>query len=570
MTRKQDVETARTAPLLGAAVDKLGDDLLFLPLGGSSEIGMNLNLYRCQGKWLIVDLGIGFADDRLPGVDIVLPDPTFIEQRRDDLLAIVLTHAHEDHLGAVAYLWPRLRCPIYATPFTAEVVRGKLQEAGLAAQAVVTEVPLGGRIDLDPFDIEFVSLTHSIPEPNALAIRTPEGMVLHTGDWKIDPDPLIGGAVDADKLRALGDEGVDAMICDSTNVFREGTAGSEAAVRESLTDLIAGRDQAVYVATFASNVARVETVAKAAEAAGRKVVVLGRGLDRMIRAARATGYLTDVGPFVSGRESDDIPDDRLLYLVTGCQGEPRAALARIARGEHPVTRIKPGDTVIFSSKIIPGNERQIGRLQNQLAHLEADVITERDEFVHVSGHAARDELSQMYQWLRPKIAVPTHGEARHLREHCRLARDTQVPETILLENGAVARLTPGNAGVVGHVETGYLIHEGGRLYPADGDLMRARKRMLFEGSVFATVVVNKRGELLADPQIDAKGTLDPELDADLLEMLSDAVARAVDGLDDEEVLDDDNVHEAARLALRRRLRQMRGKKPLIDIHVVRV
>lgn len=337
MTRKLDADTVRADNLVGASIDKLNDDLLFLPLGGSSEIGMNLNLYRCQGKWLIVDLGIGFADDRLPGVDIVLPDPTFIEQRRDDLLAIVLTHAHEDHLGAVAYLWPRLRCPIYATPFTAEVLRGKLQEAGLLSEVDLIEVPLGGRIDLDPFDIEFVSLTHSIPEPNALAIRTPNGMVLHTGDWKIDPDPLIGEAIDVDKLRALGDEGVDAMICDSTNVFRQGDAGSEAAVRESLTDLIAGRERAVYVATFASNVARVETIAKAAAAAGRRVVVLGHGLERMIRAARATGYLTDVGPFVSGRESEDIPDSQLLYLVTGCQGEPRAALARIARGEHPVT-----------------------------------------------------------------------------------------------------------------------------------------------------------------------------------------------------------------------------------------
>lgn len=295
MTRKLDADTVRADNLVGASIDKLNDDLLFLPLGGSSEIGMNLNLYRCQGKWLIVDLGIGFADDRLPGVDIVLPDPTFIEQRRDDLLAIVLTHAHEDHLGAVAYLWPRLRCPIYATPFTAEVLRGKLQEAGLLSEVDLIEVPLGGRIDLDPFDIEFVSLTHSIPEPNALAIRTPNGMVLHTGDWKIDPDPLIGEAIDVDKLRALGDEGVDAMICDSTNVFRQGDAGSEAAVRESLTDLIAGRERAVYVATFASNVARVETIAKAAAAAGRRVVVLGHGLERMIRAARATGYLTDVG-----------------------------------------------------------------------------------------------------------------------------------------------------------------------------------------------------------------------------------------------------------------------------------
>lgn len=566
MTRQKDdalPPTVRIEP---------GEELLFLPLGGANEIGMNLNLYGCRGTWVVVDFGLGFADDRLPGVDVVLPDIAFLEARRDAIAAIVLTHAHEDHLGAVPYLWRRLRLPIYATPFAAAVVRAKLKESGVSEREIdITEIPLGGRLQLGPFDMEFVSLTHSIPEPNAIAIRTPFGTVMHTGDWKIDPEPLVGDVTDEDRLREIGEEGVLAMVCDSTNVFREADAGSEADVRAKLGDLVKGRKGQVFVATFASNIARVETVVKAAADAGRKVVVLGRGLDRMIRAATETGYLDIADLLASDREAGRLPAERLLYLVTGCQGEPNAALARIARGEHPAADLREGDTVLLSSRQIPGNERKIGRLLNELARQGAEVITEKDADIHVSGHGGRDELARMYRWVKPRIAVPVHGEPRHLIEHVALARSLQVPEAVTVENGALIRLAPGTPGRVARIASGYLVADGTEILPADGEVIRARKRMLYEGAAFATVVVDQYGELKVDPRVALPGLVDPDdaedsLAADLVEDL----AEAIDGLDDDEVLKDERIHEVARLALRRRLRTRRGKKPLIDVHVVRI
>jgi len=398
------------------------DELVFLPLGGSNEIGMNFNCYGFgpphDRKWIIVDVGITFGDQTTPGVEVIMPDPSFIESFADDILGIVLTHAHEDHIGAVAWLWPRLEAPVYATPFTAYLLREKLRDADLLDEVNITEVPLGGRIQLGPFDIELITITHSIPEPNGLAIRTPLGAILHTGDWKIDSDPLLGGKTDIAAITRLGDEGVLAMVCDSTNVFVDGEAGSESEVRVAMNKLIGTLHGKVAVACFASNVARMDTAIRAAQANDRRVCLVGRSMHRMAAAARSVGFLKDVEEFVSDAEAGFFPEDKILFLCTGSQGEARAALSRIADGTHPHVSLGQGDHVVFSSRVIPGNEVAIRNLQNKLADKGVRLYTDRDHpGIHVSGHPCRDELKQMYQWARPQIAVPTHGERRHLIEH---------------------------------------------------------------------------------------------------------------------------------------------------------
>ncbi|HET9159283.1 MAG TPA: ribonuclease J, partial [Caulobacteraceae bacterium] len=409
------------------------DELVFLPLGGSNEIGMNFNLYGFgpahERKWIVVDVGVTFGDLSTPGVEVILPDPTYIEEHADDILGVILTHAHEDHIGAVAWLWPRLKAPLYATPFTAFILREKLREADLLDEAEITEVPLGGTISLGPFQVELITLTHSIPEPNGLAIKTPLGTILHTGDWKIDPDPLLGGVTDQGAIRKLGDEGVLAMVCDSTNVFVDGVAGSESEVRVALTKLIGSLKGKIAAACFASNVARMDTIIRAAQANDRRVCLVGRSMHRMAAAARHVGLFAGVQAFVSEDESGYFPADNILYLCTGSQGEPRAALSRIARGEHRHVSLGEGDHCIFSSRVIPGNEVAIRTLQNNLADRGVRLYTERDHpGIHVSGHPCRDELAEMYRWARPEIAVPTHGERRHLVEHAAFARDMQVPQ----------------------------------------------------------------------------------------------------------------------------------------------
>ncbi|MCH8238375.1 MAG: ribonuclease J, partial [Proteobacteria bacterium] len=429
------------------------DEFVFLPLGGAGEIGMNLNLYGLgppgDETWVMVDLGITFGDGAQPGVDVIMPDPGFIAERRDRLAGLVLTHAHEDHLGAVPYLWERLECPIYATPFTLSILRRKLSETDFAEKVEIIEVPLGGRFHVGPFDMELITLTHSIPEPNAIAIRTKFGTVLHTGDWKFDPDPVIGDSADEDALRRLGDEGVLALIGDSTNVFTPGESGSEADLLASLTSLIGACEKRVAVACFASNVARLETISRAAQANGRDVVLAGRSLWRIDAAARENGLLEDIPAFIEAEDSGHLPDDKVVIICTGSQGEPRAALWRIASDDHPHVTLSEGDTVIFSSRIIPGNETSIGRLHNQLVRLGVKVIDTTDHFVHVSGHPARDELARMYQLARPKVAIPVHGELRHLVEHAKLARECQVADAIVVENGTMVRLGPGDPGIAG-------------------------------------------------------------------------------------------------------------------------
>ena len=544
-------------------------EFVFLPLGGAGEIGMNLNLYGFEGQWLMVDLGITFADETLPGIDLVLPDTTFIEGQRDRLAGLVLTHAHEDHLGAVPYLWERLQCPVYATPFAAAMLRTKLKEAGLLDRVPVHIVKYGESITLGPFTVTYIGITHSIPEGSSLTIKTAAGTVLHTGDWKLDPEPLVGKPTDEAALRRAGDDGILAMVGDSTNVFNPGTSGSEAAVRESLMSLAADRRGRIVIATFASNVARIATIAAVAAATGRALAVIGRSLHRTIEAARSCGYLADVGPFLDGEEAGYLPRENVLLICTGCQGEPRAALSRIAEGDHRDISLDAGDTVIFSSKIIPGNERPIGRVCNLLARDGIEVLTERDHMVHVSGHPARDELAQYYAWARPQIAIPVHGEARHLAEHAQLARDQGVPQAIVVENGAVVRLAPGPAGIVDHVPVGRLVVDGRVLVGVDDVSIRERRRLMHHGQVAVTVVVDAAGKIVGAPVANAHGLAIGDAEG-IVDVLTGEVTTALAGLTRQGRGEDSTVDHIVRRAVNRIVRGTTGKRPLIDVNVVRL
>ena len=552
---------------------KKPDELVFLALGGAGEIGMNLNLYGLGPPggetWIMVDLGITFANGSQPGIDVILPDPAFIVERRDKLAGLVLTHAHEDHLGAVPYLWERLRCPIYATPFTLSILRRKLAETDFADEIEIIEVPLGGRFTVGPFDMELITLTHSIPEPNAIAIRTELGTVLHTGDWKFDPNPVVGDCADLDALKRLGDEGVLALICDSTNVFTPGDSGSEADLLESLSKLIGQCRGRVAVACFASNVARLETIARAATANGRDVVLAGRSLWRINEAARENGYLADIAAFIDEEDSGHLPDDKALIICTGSQGEPRAALSRIAAGEHANVTLKAGDTVIFSARMIPGNEAGIGRLHNQLVRNGITVITDKDHFIHVSGHPARDELTRMYQLSRPRIAIPVHGERRHLEEHADLARQCQVATAIAAENGSMIRLAPGRPGISGEVPAGRLALDGNRLVPMSGELIRGRNRALYNGLAVITLALDENGEAAARPEFSTAGLLEAG-EEDIAEAAIEAALDAVRELKAKKRMDDDIVREAVRIAVRRAFRKTLEKRPVTIVHLIRV
>ncbi len=546
------------------------DELLFLPLGGSGEIGMNLNLYGHAGKWLMLDLGVSFGDDSTPGIDVVMPDPQFIAERAADLAGIVLTHAHEDHIGAVPYLWQRLRCPLFATPFTASVLRRKLAEASLEQEAKITIIPMSGSREIGPFTVELITLTHSIPEPNAVVIRTPLGAVLHTGDWKLDPEPLVGETTDVAALRRLGDGGVLAMVCDSTNVFVSGTSGSEADVRDSLMDLVGRLKNRVAIGCFASNLARVETIARVAAAHDRHCALIGRSLWRMLESAQENGYLTDLPKFVTEHDIGYFPRENILMICTGSQGEPRSALTRIARGEHPHVTLEEGDAAIFSSRVIPGNELSINRLHNDLAKRGVEVITDRDEHVHVSGHPARDELAEMYQMVRPRIALPVHGEARHIQEHVTFAKACQVPEALAPENGMVIRLAPGPAEIVARVPSGRLALDGKVLVPADSEAIRHRHRLSYNGVIMGSVVIDASGLLLAPPQISFEGLLEAEHAAGAIIEIRAAIVEAIGDLPKSKRADDAEVGEAARLAARRWYHKTYDKKPVTKVHIIRV
>lgn len=552
-------------------------ELVFLPLGGSGEIGMNLNAYGYgppdARQWIVVDIGVTFGrEDDVPGVELVLPDPTFLERERDNILAIVLTHAHEDHIGALPWLWPRLKAPVYATPFTAALVREKLREQGLLERVPLTEVPLKGQLTLGPFEIDFVTLTHSIPEPNGLAIRTPLGLVWHTGDWKIDPDPLIGETTDEAKLRAMAEEGVLAMVCDSTNVFVEGATGSEADVRKKLTEVISRCTGRVAVTAFASNVARVETALLAARAAGRTPCLVGRSMHRIYNAAKSVGLLRDAPQIIDEEEAGGLPDENVLFLCTGSQGEPRAALTRIARGEHRHVALRQGDTVIFSSRVIPGNEEAIHQLYEAFIARGVELITADDAPVHVSGHPARDELKQMYRWARPRIAIPVHGERRHIREHVKLAQALQVPEAVAPHNGDMIRLAPGPAAVVDEVPAGRLYVDGASIIETDDDAIRDRLRLGAEGAVNIALALNGKNAIAAGPNVTVRGLAmadeeDMELALEELERVAEAAFARMSHAGRQE---DEAIEAALVRSVRKAAEKLWRKRPLVDVTVLRL
>ncbi len=541
-------------------------ELVLLPLGGAGEIGMNFNAYGFgpphERRWIVVDCGVLFGrETTTPGVDVIMPDIRFLAEQRENVLAIVLTHAHEDHIGAIAHLWPQLGCPLYATPFTARLIEGKLDEAGLSDRVRVRQVPLGGHVGIGPFEIDFISITHSIPEPNALAIRTPLGVVVHTGDWKLDPEPMLGAATDENALKTLGDAGVLATVCDSTNALVSGTSGSEARVRQSLTELIGTLKGRVAVTAFASNVARLDTVAKAARAHGREIALVGRSMHKMFAAARETGYQSDFPATLDEAEAAQLPPRRVLYLCTGSQGEPRAALPRVAAGDHPNVSLGRGDAVIFSSRIIPGNELAIFELHNKLAALGVEVLTEQDHFVHVSGHPCRDELAEMYRWTRPQIAVPVHGELRHMSEHARLARALQVPQAVVVQNGLMLRLAPGRAEIIDEVPSGR-IHLDGRVLVAEGaGFARARRALGYAGMIAITLVLNDKGRVVADPSLIIDGIPEP-IHAAIRTAAEEAIRRHNPRRGDEEKL-----KENVRRAARRAAADAWGKKPVTRVEV---
>jgi ribonuclease J len=540
------------------------DELVFLPLGGSGEIGMNFNAYgfgpESDRQWIIVDCGVLFGREGMtPGVDLIMPDIRYLVERRQNVLGIIATHAHEDHIGAIAPLWPSLRCPVYATPFTARLITGKLDEAGLSSKLHVKEVPVGGSITLGPFQLDFISITHSILEPNLLAIRTPLGVVAHTGDWKIDPNPMLGEATDTEALEKLGNEGVLALVCDSTNALVPGSSGSEATVRENLTQLIGTLKGRVAVTGFASNVARLDTVARAAKAAGRRVALVGRSMQKMVSAARETGYLKDFPTVLDETEVADLPPHKVLYLCTGSQGEPRAALARIANESHPHVELREGDTVIFSSRVIPGNELAIADIQNKLAARGIGLLTSEDHHVHVSGHPCRDELAQMYRWIRPQLALPVHGEMRHQVAHAALAREMQVPQALVPENGQMFRLAPGRPVLIDEVPSGR-IHMDGRVLVTEGEgLTKDRRAMAFAGLLVVSLVVDHKGRIAAPPVVLGEGMPEP---------VEEAVLKAVEEtLDKNKRSDIDDLAENVRRAARRAAHDAWGKKPVTRVLV---
>jgi ribonuclease J len=550
-------------------------DLVFAPLGGVGEIGMNLSIYGVGDErrrtWLAIDLGVSFAsEEHLPGIDLILPDIRYLVEERKNLAGLVLTHAHEDHYGALIELWPRLKVPIFATPFTAALLAAKRASEPGAPEIPVTIIPVGGRFTAGPFDVELVTMAHSIPESNALIIRTPGGTVLHTGDWKIDPTPVLGDRTDEQKLRALGAEGCLALIGDSTNAVREGRSPSEADVGKTIAEIIKNARGRVAVTTFASNVGRLRSVADAARAAGREVVVIGRAMERVAQIARETGYFDGVQDFRPMDAYGYLPPNKVVALCTGSQGEPRAALSRIAEDQHPEVTLSRGDTVVYSARTIPGNEKAVGRVINLLIEQGIEVITDRTHLVHVSGHPRRAELEDLIGWVKPKILIPVHGEALHLHEHAALARKCGVPEVLQCRNGDLMRLAP-KAGLIDEVPVGRLYKDGALLVEADARTVADRKRLSFAGTVSVALAVTDKGELVDDPSLDMIGI--PERDRDggsIHDAAYDAIVETIDSLPRARKRDPDAIGEAVKRAVRAAVAQRWGKKPMCYVHVLTV
>ena len=545
------------------------NDLVLLPLGGVGEIGMNCYCYGFgpadNRQWLMVDLGVKFGEESEPGIDVVLPDLSYIESERRTLAGIVLTHAHEDHLGAVAWLWPRLRCPVYCTPFAAAILANKLREAGLDEEVPVRVKPVGALFTVGPFNLEYVSVTHSIPEPAALLIEAGKARVLHSGDWKIDRTPVMARDIDETRLREIGEAGVDALICDSTNVLREGFSPSERDVEQTLAQIVAEARGRVAITTFASHVERIASAVMAARAMGREIVIAGRAMRNTIEAARATGFLRDAGTFLEEEAFGYLPRDKVMLICTGSQGESRAAIARIAEDQHPQIALDEGDLVIFSSKTIPGNEKAVAAVQNNLARLSVDLVTADEALVHTSGHPRRGELRALYEWLKPRALVPMHGEARHLREHAKLAGEAGIPDVVVAENGDLVRLYPGTARIVDEAAAGRLHVDGRLIVPAVEGPARARRKLSFAGIVTASLVIDGKGNLAADIALTMEG-----LPTELAEPLQDAAYEAFDSMPRPRRRDDEMVQETLRTAIRRAADSRWGKKPVCRVLLHRI
>lgn len=550
------------------------DEFYFIPLGGAEQFGVNLNIYGYGGKWLAVDCGIGFADEKFPGIDILLPDPAFIEERRKSLVGLIITHAHEDHIGAVPHLWPRLRCPIYCTPFTAAVLEEKFKENPECRDAEITIVHPGDIVQAGPFTVTFMPVTHSVPETRALVIETALGRVLHTGDWNLDPTPVMEKPTDPAIFKKLGDQNLIAYIGDSTNAEVPGVSGSEADVEKGLAEVFKGCEGRIAVTMFASNISRIRSICKAAKACGRNVCVVGRSLHRMIGAAKSCGYLRDIEDFVPEDDVDLIPAERIIFIATGSQGEARAQLARIARAEHPVIKMGKGDTAVFSARPIPGNEKDINHVKNNFVAAGVKVITHRDtpHTIHVSGHPAQDEITKMIDWTRPHTVIPVHGERAMLEAHAELARQCQVKNTIVPNNGAVIRLAPGVPEVVDHIETGLLAVEPGRIISSTHEAIIQRRKLQFSGTVHVTLIMNARGDLIADPQVTTVGLVDPEersgknFETEIRNEIEDILA----DMTREELYDDKFVSEEIRIGIRRFSQHTLRMKPKTTVHLVRL
>ena len=550
------------------------EELLFCPLGGSGEIGMNMNLFSYgkpeAQKWIIVDIGVTFADDSIPGIDLIYPDPGFIIDKKKDLLGIVLTHAHEDHIGAIAHIWPKLKCKMYATPFTAVLIKEKFKEKKIDIGKNLKIVDLNGNIKLGPFKIEFITLTHSILEPNGLLIETPAGIVLHTGDWKVDPNPLIGNKIDQTKLKEIGNKGVLAMICDSTNVFSHGRAGSEADVRTNLLKLMSNLKKRIIVTSFASNVARMETIFYCAEKTKRQISLVGRSMHRIYKAAKQCGYLKNVISPIDAREAKKISREKIVYLCTGSQGEPMGAMMRIINYTHPDVFIEKEDTVIFSSKIIPGNEKKLYKLHNQLVKNQIDVISEETDFVHVSGHPNREDLRDMYDWVKPKSVIPVHGEHRHMAEHISFAKEMQVPYPVQVENGDIVRLFPGQKPeVFDKAPVGRLYVDGIISVNEDSHSIRERKNLANNGYLEVTILVNGKGKLFKKPLVSFKG-LPIEEAQDFFYDLEDEIENISRTFSLNNKKQESNLIEALKISCRKIVKEKTGKKPYTNINLVRI
>ncbi|MCB9991413.1 MAG: ribonuclease J [Rhodospirillales bacterium] len=549
-------------------------DLHFIPMGGSEQFGVNFNLYAYQGKWLAIDLGIGFADHRIPGVDILMPDPAFMEARRHELEGLIVTHAHEDHVGAIPYLWPRLKCPVYCTAFTAAVLKRKIEEHPDSRKMEINVVEPGEIVDLGPFKARFIHVAHSIPQTCAVVIETPEGRVVHSGDWNLDPAPVVDAPTDEAALQDLGQDGVLAYIGDSTNCAVDGRTGSEADAEKGLEEVFATCKGRIVVTTFSSNIGRMQSICKAAEANGRSVTVIGRSMHNMIAAARECGYLGNMRPFVDERDMEDLPADQQVYIVTGSQGEARAALSKISRGDMSSVRLGKGDTVIFSARPIPGNEKEIDTVKNNLVAGGVHVVSpgETPHTIHISGHPCRDEVADMYRWVKPELVIPVHGERMQLEAQADLARKCQIGQVIVPGNGSVIKLKKGASAIIDHIETGILALESGRLIDMDHPAIRERRKLQFTGVVHLTVVLNARGDLVADPELTTIGLIDSE-DEDELRLEDDLLDEVSDILGDMErgdLKDDHAVHEELRIGIRRHVNLVLRVKPKTTVHVIRV